>query len=298
MAEQLSARALVRQLAVAAVLVLSALGWQASSALAAAADNFASAGAISGKELVQGAVGSTKTATKEAGEPNHAGFPGGGSVWYSLTLAQTQIVEMGTCGGFDALLGVYTGTAVNALTEVASNDENPLAATGCGPTDSGVRLTMNAGTKYMIAVDRKTEPGGSFQLQIHRVPLNDDFAAATVMSSALPVSKSVENWIATKEAGEPEHGGQTGGGSAWYAWTAPSTEVVQVTTCTGEGLDTLLGVYTGGAVSELTEVAGNDDAGGLCAKESQVEFEAIEGTTYMIAVDTKAARGFINVRVQ
>lgn len=292
-------RSLIRQVAVAAVLALSVLGSQATSALAAAADNFASAGAITGKELAQGsAVGSTKTATKEAGEPNHAGFPGGGSVWFSLTLAQTQIVELGTCGGFDALLGVYTGTAVNALTEVAGNDENPLLATGCGPTDSGVRLTMNAGTKYMIAVDRKTEPGGSFQLQINRVPLNDDFAAATLLSSLLPVSGRVDNRIATKETGEPEHAGQPGGGSAWYAWTAPNTEVVQVTTCTGEGLDTLLGVYTGSAVNELTEVASNDDAGGLCWAESQVEFEAIEGTTYMIAVDTKNARGSINVRVQ
>ena len=269
-----------------ALALIGALAVQAAPAAAAGSDTFAKAGAISGKELAQGnAVGSTKTATKEVGEPNHAGNPGGGSIWFSVTLSQTQEVELGTCGGFDSLLAVYIGTAVNALTEVASNDENALAVTGCGAPNSGVRLTMTGGVKYMIAVDRKEGvTGGSFQLQVRRIPFNDDFADAQVIST-LPASPSVDNRAASKETGEPEHAGFALGHTVWYEWTAPKSGLVSAETCTAEHSNTAIAIYTGTAVNALSEVASNDNAEGLCHSESELRFEASEGTTYKIALD-------------
>ncbi|HEY3491775.1 MAG TPA: hypothetical protein VGK43_02415, partial [Solirubrobacterales bacterium] len=100
-----------------------------------------------------------------------------------------------------------------------------------------------------------------------------------------PFSTSVDNRIATTEAGEPSHAGMTTGHTVWYRWTAPATEVVSADTCTGEGSNTALAVYTGTAVNALTEVTSNNDAGGLCGTSSEVSWEAIEGTTYMIALD-------------
>jgi hypothetical protein len=51
----------------------------------------------------------------------------------------------------------------------------------------------------------------------------------------------------------------------------------------GSSFDTLLGVYTGTAISNLVLVASNDDAEG--SLQSDVTFQAAAGTTYQIAVD-------------
>src|SRR5436309_15580939 len=51
----------------------------------------------------------------------------------------------------------------------------------------------------------------------------------------------------------------------------------------GSTFDTLLGVYTGTNLSDLTLVAGDDDSGGFLT--SQVTFNAQVGTDYQIAID-------------
>jgi hypothetical protein len=44
-------------------------------------------------------------------------------------------------------------------------------------------------------------------------------------------------------------------------------------------------VYTGDSVGALTEIASNDDTVPFDITQSQVQFEAVAGTTYHIAVD-------------
>ena len=57
-------------------------------------------------------------ATKEAGEPEHAGKAGGSSVWWSWTAPNSGSVTVSTMGSdFDTLLAVYTGTVVSNLKE-------------------------------------------------------------------------------------------------------------------------------------------------------------------------------------
>ncbi|HEX6667061.1 MAG TPA: hypothetical protein VF081_10760 [Solirubrobacterales bacterium] len=274
-----------RRLVVLLIGVAALLGIAAGSAQAAAfEDSFSEAGKWGGKQWWEGAPGSNNTATHEAGEPAHAGFAGVGSVWMYWIPSQTQTAEIRACGGktFDSVLGVYTGPAVNELTEVASNDDNTLPL-GCAPPGSSLRFPAVAETKYMIAVDSK-EATGIFNMRIRTVPVNDDFANAEALGT-LPANLDVDNRIATTEAGEPSHAGMTTGHTVWYQWTAPSTEIVTASTCTGEGSNTAIGVYTGTAVNALTEIASNNDAGGLCGKSSEVSWEAIEGTTYRIALD-------------
>src|SRR6266478_2475084 len=92
---------------------------------APANNGFANGWAISG--VIVTTNGTTQGANKEPGEPNHAGNVGARSVWFNWTApatAQIQVDTIGSVGGFfnDTLLAVYTGDAVNALTEVASND--------------------------------------------------------------------------------------------------------------------------------------------------------------------------------
>jgi hypothetical protein len=110
-------------------------------------------------------------------------------------------------------------------------------------------------------------------------PANNDFAAAQPLKEGSAVSAA--NWEATKEVGEPDHRGSKAGASVWYSWTAPRTEgaFAQVYGGPLEG-ERVVAVYTGDAVDALTPVApiasdGVDD----------MEFRAIAGVTYRIAVD-------------
>jgi hypothetical protein len=109
-------------------------------------DNFNSAQVISGK--VGTVTTQTSGATKEPGEPNHAGNAGGSSVWYLWTAPSTGTWKFDTAqSSFDTLLAIYTGTSVGALSLVVSNDDWGAAVT------SEVLLNATAGTAYHIAVD-------------------------------------------------------------------------------------------------------------------------------------------------
>ena len=70
---------------------------------------------------------------------------------------------------------------------------------------------------------------------------------------------SVNNALATKEHGEPNHAGNAGGKSVWWQWTAPEDGVLFLST-TNSTFDTLMGLYTGDRVDSLTTIASNDDA--------------------------------------
>jgi hypothetical protein len=95
------------------------------------------------------AMGSTVGATKEAGEPLHAGDPGGASVWFRWQAASTGPVTVRTIGSsFDTLLAVYSGSSVSGLALVAAGDD--LSATDL---TSEAAFEAIAGTTYRIAVD-------------------------------------------------------------------------------------------------------------------------------------------------
>lgn len=109
-------------------------------------------------------------------------------------------------------------------------------------------------------------------------PGNDDFTNA-YMLSGLTVYTNGSSVNATKEPGEPNHAGDPGGASVWWTWTAPQTTTMVLDTL-GSSFDTLLGVYTGNSVSNLTTIASGHNPAG-----NQITFGAVAGTHYMIAVD-------------
>lgn len=112
-------------------------------------------------------------------------------------------------------------------------------------------------------------------------PGNDNFANAISLSGASG-STTGNNANATKETGEPNHAGNSGGHSVWWKWTAPSSKRVQIDTKTSN-FDTILGIYTGTTVNSLTTIASDDESGGSFT--SLVQFNPVAGTTYYIAVD-------------
>ena len=246
-------------------------------------NNFSAATIVSG---LNGTINGTNVAaTKEVSEPNHAGQTGGKSVWYRWTAPAAGSVTVDTFGsGFNTVLGIYTGTAVNALTPVASNDDS-------GGVQSKATFTATTNVVYRIAVDGKSAASGAVKLNWVQVPANNNFAAA-----AAPVGPNGTvtgtNVGANKEAGEPNHAGLPGGKSVWYRWTAPAAGAVTFDTF-GSTFDTVLGVYTGTTVGALTPVTSNNDSGGL---QSKVTFTATAGVTYRLAVDGNgAASGAITI---
>jgi hypothetical protein len=98
-------------------------------------------------------------ATREPGEPNHAGKPGGKSVWYEWVAPATGIAVFRTAGsGFDTLLAIYTGDNVTNLILVASNEDS------AGFLASEVRFNARANTAYQIAIDGYAGASGTFVL--------------------------------------------------------------------------------------------------------------------------------------
>jgi V8-like Glu-specific endopeptidase len=112
---------------------------------------------------------------------------------------------------------------------------------------------------------------------------NDMFANRRQLNGAV-VTATASNVGATREAGEPNIEGISGGKSVWWTWTATTSGRVTVSTA-GSSFDTTLGVYTGNSVNALTRVIGNDDNPAAVDYTSLVRFNAVAGRTYHLAVD-------------
>ena len=118
--------------------------------------NDAFSGAVRLVDASGSTASSTIAASREVGEPNHGGYNPSASIWYryTSTSAGSLIVDTRT-SSFDTLLGVYTGSAVNALTTLATNDDAP------GGTWSRVTITVEPGVTYFIAIDGYNRRTGS-----------------------------------------------------------------------------------------------------------------------------------------
>ncbi|RQH34516.1 hypothetical protein D5R40_20630 [Okeania hirsuta] len=243
-------------------------------------DNLSDSISLSGSSA--SATGNNINATIESGEPNHAENSGGSSVWWDWTAPSSGTVTIGTDGSnFDTILGIYTGDSVSNLTEVASDDD------GGEGVQSLVTFEVVGGTNYKIAVDGFSGSEGNIVLdielatsQISSQISNNDFANSATLSGTSD-NATTSSINASKELGEPNHAGNDGGSSLWWNWTAPSSGLVTIDTF-GSDFDTILAAYTGSSVSNLTEIASNDDSSGL---QSQIAFQAVAGTNYQIAVD-------------
>jgi uncharacterized repeat protein (TIGR01451 family) len=142
-------------------------------------DQFANRSLISGESGQLSSINAT--ASKETGEPNHAGAAGGKSVWWSWTPSSSGIAAIDTHGSnFDTLLAVYNGTALNSLSLVASNDND-----GSSGNTSGVSFIAQAGTTYQIAVDGANGVSGKVVLTWNLAQQAD--LALGVSGSASPV---------------------------------------------------------------------------------------------------------------
>jgi hypothetical protein len=259
----------IRSLTSLVLAVVAFAGATSTSLAAPANDNFTSRTVLTGTNISVSAY--NYGASKETGEPYHAGYYGGKSVWWTWTAPASGLVVVTVTPGTLTypLLGIYTGTAVTNLTTVASG------ANIC------VTFTAVAGTAYQIAVDGMNAAEGMFTLalQYPAPPPNDNFANRITLTGT-NLSFVGTNIDASKEIGEPNHGGYAGGQSVWWTWTAPVSGRVAIAVTAGSLQSPLLGVYTGTDVANLTPVASEGGYASL-----YVAFNAVAGTVYQIAVD-------------
>jgi len=153
-------------------------------------------------------AGYNTNASKQAGEPNHADNAGGRSVWWRWTAPAAGPVTIDLRGSyFDTILGVYTGTAVNALTTIAGNDD---LSSSPQPHIQASSVTFNAvaGTTYFIAVD-------GFDADCAGVTLNFSFSPTGPL---LPII-TVQPVGATVTAGGNASFSVTATGATGYQWT-------------------------------------------------------------------------------
>ncbi len=118
-------------------------------------DSFTNATVLTGAAV--NVVATNTYATKEAGEPKHAGIVGGHSVWWRWTAPQFGNVAIHSTGSsFPLALAVYTGNTLTNLTPIAGFIGNPAQ----------VSFSASAGTNYAIAVDGFNGASGAILLSL------------------------------------------------------------------------------------------------------------------------------------
>jgi hypothetical protein len=250
------------------LVVVAALAAPTAALAAPPNDAFAAAQELSGREV--SVEGLNKDATKEDGEPPHAGKLGGASIWYRWTAPAAGRVVVSTCEStFDTLLAVYTGDSLVGLVEKAANDD------ACG-LRSEVSFVASEGVTFRIAVDGNNAAAGEVKLALRLAPPNDDFNNAETISGDQG-SVNGTNVGSAREVGEPDYLSRT----VWYRWTAPSSGPATFETC-GSGFEAFSVAFTGDEVGTLTYVASSDD---VCAWSSRMHFAATAGVSYSIVVD-------------
>ena len=236
---------------------------------------------------VESAFSSTACATREPNERNHTGRNVTNTVWFRWTAPVGGTVVMTTEGStFDTLLAVYRGTNHTSLTSVATGNNDGDRWTS--------RLSFNATSNvtYQIVVAGLGNASGAVALHIN--PGRNDAFAERAALAGLSGSLAGLNTTATRENGEPLHAGKTGTNSVWFTWTSATNGLVQFDTA-GSNFDTLLAVYSGAQLSNLSSIAADNDGGS--DRTSKVVFRASAGVTYQIAIDAVGGvPGFFRLR--
>ncbi len=184
------------------------------------------------------------------------------------------------------------GTAVDPQPNATGVNQvfvNGVGNTAAGTTNWTARVALQPGvnTIQATAIDKSGNYSLPTSIEVSYVilgPANDFLAQAIPFNGA---SGSVSNSTseATKEVGEPNHAGNAGGKSIWWSFQSSVNGVLTLNT-TNSSFDTLLGLYTGANVSNLTTIASDDDAYDGAPGGFSYLSQAIESNqTYYVAVD-------------
>jgi len=198
-----------------------------------------------------------------------------------------------------APLSQFVDIGGTATLSVAINGDPPLSyqwllnGTGIdGATNSSYTISaaqpLNSGDYQVIAVN----PVGFSESPIAVVSVTsagEQTVSPYVFSERASIDPLVGPIFGNNTGANPTPGtgapqfiaGKPYGRSLWYIWHASFDGVISFTT-QGSSFDTLLAVYTGTSLPDLTLVAADDDSGGFFT--SLVTFNCVAGMDYQIEV--------------
>lgn len=180
----------------------------------------------------------------------------------------------------------------SGLSEVLVSLNNALPQTVFGTTNWSWVLVLQPGENIIQVTARDYAGNFSAPRYVSVVysplqPPNDHFVNAAPIN--LATNRALVNTTsATKEFGEPDHAANEGGKSVWWTFTPNADGLLSLNTASSD-FDTLLAIYQGPYVNELTPVASNDDSAGN--SYSALSQAVRSGLTYRIAVDGYAGAG-------
>jgi len=302
----------------AAIAVGASLGVLAPAAAAAPPpnDNFAERTPL-GAELPVHLSESNVGATRETGEEIN-GFAKGRSIWWEWEAPASGWITVSVCGSeMLSVVNVYEGTELAHLTSLTARRGNGDEGPQCWASQTTYTFAATAGHHYVIGADgngfyvpapaeEAHIPSGegtiSLSIEATPPPPNDAFATPIRLGEHFqevgqsPFEEPNEdeyfveqkpgyNWGATKEAGEPDHAGDPGGASVWYAWTPPRSGEAWIS-LQGAGGPKLLALYEGSGLAALVPLASSSPGW-----YSSLRAPVSAGREYRIAVDGSHIEG-------
>ena len=147
---------------------------------------------------------STAGATKEEGEPNHAGQPGGASYWYTYTALANGSVQFDTAGSsFNTILAIYTSSSPQASFNTLVN-VGAAYTTNFVQTGQPVVLVSNvtSGTTFYIAIDGYLGASGAAHLDVilnpsTNLPVNTNIPPITNNNAIVAITSPANNYLTT-----------------------------------------------------------------------------------------------------
>ena len=175
----------------------------------------------------------------------------------------------------------------SGVSEVFVQVNSDLAKKATGTTNWSTTILLQEGLNsiHVFAADFAGNSSSPANISLNYAPqnpVNDLFVNAIALRGNANTSV-ITNQSATKEFGEPLHGGNEGGKSVWWTFQAPVDGVLFLST-SNSTFDTLLGLYVGDKVNQLTTIGENDDADDG-VKFSKLTQAVVSNQVYRIAVD-------------
>jgi subtilisin family serine protease len=178
-----------------------------------------------------------------------------------------------TCGTTCTVL-VSTPTTYT-LTAVAAEGSSIIGWTGCDSATGDTCTVAVGATSVNVTLTSAAVP-----------PSNDDLTDATVITldSSGRFADTTYTINASQEVGERTPSCASGiGPSIWYRWTAPSDGTLTLD-LDGSLFDTVVAVWTGTTIGDLTEIGCNDDVEIGVQLHSRLSIDITLDVTYLIQV--------------
>lgn len=221
-------------------------------------------------------------ATRQLGEPTHAGNSSTGTIWWRWTAPSDGLLRLSLpdTSGSDTW-AAYTGEDLASLVEVAAGSTGRL------------EVSVTVGTSYAIVLAKQTR--GHLKVQFHPRPANDDFAQRMDLGSGYQWSVSGSTLAATREDGEPKTAESSSAGpSVWWSWQAPEDGIVKFDLVGSDSRNWLTGVYTG---DELTSLTQRHKGSAFYTTSAERVFRVVAGEQFAIAAarDSSGKTGDIQI---